>query len=264
MSMMAQALDHPPIAPAVAALPGPGGGAGTSPPGAASRRFARDTLWNVAGLVAPLPLGLLVVPYLGRRLGVDRFGVLSLAWAVIGYFSVFDLGLGRALVKLIAERGDGWGRSDGMAGLFWTTMALLLALGLAAGVVIAVAAGGLARTWLRLPEGLRAETAVSLRLLALSMPAMIVASGPMGLLTALGRFSALNRNRLVFTTILFAGPAAVAAVTPSLPAVVGVLVLSRYCSLLAYLRSCRRAAPWVFPRAASSGRRSDRCSTSAG
>ena len=34
------------------------------------------------------------------------FGVLSLVWMFIGYFSLFDLGLGRATTKLVAEKID--------------------------------------------------------------------------------------------------------------------------------------------------------------
>ena len=44
------------------------------------------------------------MPILVDGLGTARFGVLTLAWAVIGYAQVFDLGIGRALTKLTAER----------------------------------------------------------------------------------------------------------------------------------------------------------------
>jgi O-antigen/teichoic acid export membrane protein len=44
------------------------------------------------------------IPILIGGLGKDRFGVLTLAWAVIGYASLFDLGLGRALTQLVAKK----------------------------------------------------------------------------------------------------------------------------------------------------------------
>ena len=44
------------------------------------------------------------IPILIRDLGTDRFGVLALAWAIVGYASLFDLGLGRALTQLVAQK----------------------------------------------------------------------------------------------------------------------------------------------------------------
>ena len=41
-------------------------------------------------------VALATIPALVRRLGTDRFGILTIGWAVLGYFSLFDLGLGRA------------------------------------------------------------------------------------------------------------------------------------------------------------------------
>jgi O-antigen/teichoic acid export membrane protein len=36
-------------------------------------------------------------------LGVERFGLLSIAWVVLEYFVIFDCGLGRASAKYVAE-----------------------------------------------------------------------------------------------------------------------------------------------------------------
>jgi O-antigen/teichoic acid export membrane protein len=184
-----------PLLPAAVVEGGPG--CAVAPPIAAlaGRRIATNTLWNVLGLIAPMPLGLLVVPFLARRLGVDRFGVLSLAWAVIGYFTVFDLGLGRALTKLASERSVDPNRSGSLGALFWTTMTLLLAFSAVAGAVLAALSVWLVRTGLRIPGGMEAETLASLLLLSLVMPALILTSAPMALLAALGRFGELNLNR---------------------------------------------------------------------
>src|SRR5918998_2593407 len=94
------------------------------------RLLARNTIFNFAGQAAPLLVALVAIPLLIEGLGTDRFGVLTLAWIVIGYFSLFDLGLGRALTKLVAER-LGTGREDEVPDLVWTGLALMIALGLA-------------------------------------------------------------------------------------------------------------------------------------
>src|SRR5689334_8008935 len=44
------------------------------------RLLARNTLWSVASLAAPLLVAVVAVPILIRSIGIDRFGVLSVAW----------------------------------------------------------------------------------------------------------------------------------------------------------------------------------------
>src|SRR2546422_7955265 len=75
------------------------------------RLLARNTIWNLVGNGAPMVVAVFCIPILIRSLGRERFGVLTLAWALIGYASLFDLGLGRALTPLLArELGSGGGR----------------------------------------------------------------------------------------------------------------------------------------------------------
>src|SRR5438876_3369213 len=66
------------------------------------RLLARNTVWNLLGSGAPMLLAVFCIPILIRGLGTDRFGVLTLAWALIGYASLFDLRLRRALTPLVA------------------------------------------------------------------------------------------------------------------------------------------------------------------
>src|SRR2546428_13240441 len=64
---------------------------------------ARHTLYNILGQALPLAVGLVAIPILTRSLGDTRFGLLALMWAIIGYFSLLDLGLGRGTTKFVAE-----------------------------------------------------------------------------------------------------------------------------------------------------------------
>ncbi len=58
-------------------------------------RVAHGALLNLAGHAAPLVAAVAAVPALIGSIGQERFGFLALAWALVGYFSFFDLGLGR-------------------------------------------------------------------------------------------------------------------------------------------------------------------------
>ena len=63
----------------------------------------RNSLLNLMGQVVPLFVGVATVPLIVRGLGPERFGLLSIAWVVLSYSAVFDLGLGRASTKFVAE-----------------------------------------------------------------------------------------------------------------------------------------------------------------
>ena len=69
-----------------------------------SHSISLNIFWNLLGNGTPMLAALFAIPILIDGLGLERFGVLTLSWMVVGYFSLFDLGLGRALTKLVAEK----------------------------------------------------------------------------------------------------------------------------------------------------------------
>src|SRR5215472_14388084 len=114
------------------------------------RLLARNTTLSIVGLALPMAAGLVAIPPLVRLLGVDRFGVLSLAWIVIGYFSLFDLGMGRALTKLVADKLAS-NEEESIPALAWTSLVLLLLLGVVGGLVTLLISRWLVITALKLP-----------------------------------------------------------------------------------------------------------------
>src|SRR5213080_1256170 len=93
------------------------------------RLLARNTIWNLVGSGAPMIVAVFCIPVLIRGLGTDRFGVLTLAWALIGYASLFDLGLGRALTQLVAKK-LGAGEEREIPSVAWTSLLLMVVLGI--------------------------------------------------------------------------------------------------------------------------------------
>lgn len=67
-------------------------------------RVAKNTIYNLLGYGIPIIVGVVLIPLLIKGLGIGKFGILSLSWVVIGYFSFFDLGGRRPLTKIIAEK----------------------------------------------------------------------------------------------------------------------------------------------------------------
>jgi len=97
--------------------------------------LARNTLLNFIGQVVPLLVGVGTIPFIVRGLGTERFGLLSLAWVVLGYFAVFDLGLGRATTKFVAEA-LGRGEDEEIPSIVWTAVTVQSVLGIVGALVL--------------------------------------------------------------------------------------------------------------------------------
>jgi O-antigen/teichoic acid export membrane protein len=208
----------------------------------AGRLLARNAVLNIFGHVAPMAVALVAIPILVPRLGTERFGVLTLAWMLIGYFSLFDLGLGRALTQLIAERlGDG--RDAEIPGLTWTALAVVSAIGTLGGVVLFALAPTLAHRLLRVPVHLQPETLLALRLLALALPFVIATAALRGVLEATQRFGVVNALRVPLGIFTYVGPVLVTVFSPSLAAVVAVLAAGRVVAWAAHFVFCIRTLP---------------------
>lgn len=206
------------------------------------RLLARNSLLNLAGQGAPMLLALLAFPLLLRHLGTERFGILTLAWMAIGYFSVFDLGLGRALTQLVAERLGREGERE-IPRLILTALSLTLLLGALGALAFLLFSPWLVERVLRVPEALQAETRWAFYLLALSLPLVISTAALRGVLEAQQRFGMVNAVRFPLGAFTFLGPLAVLPFSSSLVPIVAVLVAGRSVAWLAHLLLCFRTVP---------------------
>lgn len=63
----------------------------------------KNVFYNLIGLVVPALAAILLLRYLYTGLGSQLFGTLTLMWAITGYLSFFDLGLGRATTLEVSQ-----------------------------------------------------------------------------------------------------------------------------------------------------------------
>jgi O-antigen/teichoic acid export membrane protein len=169
-----------------------------------SSRLSHAFFWNILGSILPLGIGLVAIPLLIQKLGVERFGLLNLAWLLVGYFSLFDFGLGRALTRLVAEK-LGSGNVEEIPELTDTAMSLIRWLGMAAGLLLAVLSFWVV-DWLAISPELREETLVGLWVLSAALPFVLLSAGWRGVLEAYGRFDLVNWIRIPLGVALFLAP----------------------------------------------------------
>lgn len=208
----------------------------------------RNTLWNLAGTGLPLLLGVVAIPYLVSEVGVEAFGILTLIWALIGYFSLFDFGLGRALTQQVASslaRNQG----DKIPQLVKSGLLFTAVTGLLGGLVLAAVAVPLGHSWLKVSVPLQAATTYSLFIAALGIPLTTITAGLRGVLEAYEDFKAVNLLRIGLGMANFGLPAlSVLLFGPSLAYMVATLVAARLLVFLAYWLFVHKKLPQGWAR----------------
>ena len=160
----------------------------------------KNTVYNLLGSAIPLAVSLVTIPiYLGL-IGDARYGVLAIAWLLLGYFGLFDLGLGRATAQRIAALSKG--TAGERAETFWTALAMNVGLGVVGGLLIWPIAAYFFGNVFKVEEALRPEVQAAVPWLILAVP-MATLSGVLGgALQGRERFLELNLIS-VFGTVLF-------------------------------------------------------------
>jgi len=206
------------------------------------RLLAQNTIWNLLGQLLPMGAVVLAIPALVKGLGVDRFGLLSLAWIVIGYLSLFDLGIGRALTQLVADR-LARNEEHSIPPLAWTSLSLMLLLGVIGGVIGAAFTPWMVHQVFKIPALLQPEALHSFYLLSASVPMVTITAGFRGILEAQQRFRILNLIRIPMSIFFFVGPLLAFPFSRSLTTAIAVLVAIRFVGILAHAIACFHVMP---------------------
>jgi O-antigen/teichoic acid export membrane protein len=195
-------------------------------------------------MALPILAALLAIPPLIKGLGVEQFGVLSLGWVVMGYFALFDLGLGLATTKFAAEHIRDADKSR-LASVVWTSLHLHAVLGLLGGALFAFLTPWLTDQAFQIPPQMRSEARTAFYWLAASIPFIIIAVCLRGLLEAAGRFGSINRVRIGGSLLNYLAPLAVLHFTHELVPMVAAIAIGRALVLVALTRPCFSVMPLV-------------------
>lgn len=206
------------------------------------RLLARNVGLNLGGSLLPALAALIAVPFLVRGLGDARFGILALAWTALGYFSLFDLGIGRAVTHASATR-IGEQRSSEIGAVLWTSLAFLMPVGLAAGGALFFGAPWLTTQLLEVPAHLLRETTIAFQVLALAIPFAVLTAALRAPLEAKQYFGVINSLRVPGALVMFLGPVAALPFSRSvLPGII-IITASRILLCLAHVVVAARLVP---------------------
>lgn len=206
------------------------------------KSIAYNSFYNILGYGIPLLLALLLIPVLLNNLGTDKFGVLNLAWIVIGYFGFFDLGIGRALTKIISEK-IGIDQVDDIPAFFWTSFFMMLLFSTIVSVSLFLFSEKLIFSFFKIPVEIQLETIKAFYLLIISIPIVTTTAGIRGLLEAYQRFDIINLIRVILGVSSFLLPVLVLLFTNDLYWIIFSLVITRIIVWFLYLASAFKLNP---------------------
>jgi O-antigen/teichoic acid export membrane protein len=157
---------------------------------------SKSFFWSLLGTGLPMVLGLFTIPTTMYGLGIERFGLLTLIWTAIGYFGLFDLGMGRALTHFVSTRLHKGREHYGpgvLRGLFF-----VLLLGVLGSIVMGLVSHLYINRYISVDAGVHNDVKYAAIWASLSIPLVTLNSGLRGILEgqlAFGK-SALTRGIL--------------------------------------------------------------------
>ncbi|WP_439551389.1 flippase [Falsiroseomonas sp.] len=213
---------------------------------ASGGRLLSGTLWNAAGRGLPLLLALALTPVLVHQMGLDRWGLFTLALALVGVFGVFDLGVGAALTRALSAR-IGAGETEGAAELAGAAISALFLLSAAVAAIAFAFIPWLVSGLLNTPPALQAEATTAFRLLCAAAPLVVVNAALWGTLAAHQRFREANLVTIPVAIFYYLGPVLVLMVWQSLVGVILALLLCRLANTVCYAWLARKDLPGLRP-----------------
>jgi O-antigen/teichoic acid export membrane protein len=205
---------------------------------------AKNSIYNLLGYGLPLIIAIGLIPPLIDGLGEERFGILSLGWVIIGYFSFLDFGIGRALTKFISEK-IGVRQYNEIPQIFWTSFLLMLIISSSFTILIFFFANYFVQDIFKISKEIREETLYAFYVLALTIPIVTTAAGFRGVLEAYQKFGVINIIRVILGVFTFLTPVLCLIFTKNLFWIVLALSIVRVIVWILYLIKCFQIDPKI-------------------
>lgn len=178
-------------------------------------RLGRNAVLNLIGLAVPLGVAVFMLPLLTRALGPARFGLLGMSWAFLEYLQLFDVGLGRATIRYVADSLARDTRDTSQ--ITSVSLGAQLLVGSAAGIALALCSPLLARHAFRIDPELTGEATRLFMVVGLNLPVVLAMTTLRGVLEGAQRFTVSNAIKIPGSAGAIVIPALLAVLGASLP-----------------------------------------------
>ena len=165
----------------------------------------KNTFFNLLGFGLPAVVGIISVPILVSKMGLAAFGVFTLIGTVIGYLSIFDLGLGTAITQQIAAR-RGLSNTAEVWDIIRTGLWSTVLIGSVGGLSIFVFSEFIATNWLGVNGDFIKDAHTALIIAAVAVPITTATSALRGVQEGFENFRIVNILRVAQGSLNFVLP----------------------------------------------------------
>ena len=196
----------------------------------------KNSIYNIAGFAVPTVIAIPALGLLARQIGTEFFGIFTLAFALIGYASIFDAGVTRAVIREISINRDNY---EEQKKVISTASIVVILLGTIAALLIITFASELV-TLLKVTESLASQVILSFKILATIIPFFLLNQVWLASLEGLEKFANINIQRIISSSALAVLPPLACMFHPNIVFAILGLVVGRVLSLIITLILCKK------------------------
>lgn len=197
--------------------------------------IAKNSFFNIAGYLIPGLLSIPILGYMARELGIEEFGLFTLILSIVGYASIFDIGITRSVIREIAiYKHD----KQEVIKILSTSTLIIILLGVLAAFLIILFNTQITNL-LKVSANIKEEFNFCLIIMSLSIPSFLVTQVWCSLLEGKEEFLKLNIYKSISSTLVILLPAIGLFWGQSLTYVIIGLLVSRIISMLLIFKFCK-------------------------
>ncbi|MFW2002444.1 flippase [Acinetobacter ursingii] len=198
--------------------------------------IAKNSFINIAGYLVPGVLSIPVLGYMARAMGGDLFGLFTLILSIVGYASIFDVGISRSVIREVAiYRHD----SEEVLKILSTSTVVMLFLGVLAGTLIIIFDSYIV-DFLNVSLLVSNDFHRALILMSISIPFFLLVQVYCSLLEGHLEFLKLSIFKTISSSLIVAMPAMMLLWNVSLYNAVLGLLIARIISFLLIIFYCKK------------------------
>jgi O-antigen/teichoic acid export membrane protein len=188
----------------------------------------KNTSYNLIGFAVPTLIALPCLGILSRWLSMEEFGVFTLTFAILGYASIFDGGLSRAVTREVSIYRGNYNEKIKILG---TSNFLILIFGMLASLLLFIFASSVAQL-LNISSIYLTTVTLSLKILSFSIPLYLLNLIWIGYLEGMENFFVVNIQKSIGNTLIVLLPVLFCIYEKSLLLAVMGMVFGRLISLI--------------------------------
>ncbi len=202
----------------------------------------KHSLYSLIGSVTPIAVSIITVPIYLSVIGIERYGVLAIVFVVLGYFGLFNFGIGSAVTARIGalSKATAAERSETM----WAAILLSFGFALVGCAAMVPVSWFLFHGIVSIDPALQHEAETAVWWLIGAAPVIAISATFEGALLGREKFAALNAVRILGSVLMQIVPLSVAlAIAPSLTLLLPAALGARLVTLALFGFLAIRATP---------------------